>query len=109
MSRFSRRPQDVDSARRFLISCVDRDDRDLPTYGEAATAYGGIARGVGTVLNSIARDCKAAQKPDLTALVIDKGTRLPGAYLGKPVIAGTASEAAWHDELARIRRHAWSA
>ena len=44
----------------------------------------------------------------LTALVIDKGTRLPGTFLGQPVIAGTATEARWHDELARIRRHAWS-
>jgi hypothetical protein len=30
----------------FLISCVDRDDRDLPTYGEVEAAYGGIARAV---------------------------------------------------------------
>jgi hypothetical protein len=104
---FSRRPQDVDAAKRFLIPCVDRDDRDLPTYGEVAAAYGGIARAVGPVLNSIARDCEAAQEPDLTALVVDKGTRLPGTFLGQPVIAGTASETRWHHELARIRRHAW--
>ena len=108
MTGFSRRPQDVDIARRFLISCVDRDDRDLPTYGEVATAYGGIARAVGPVLNRIARDCEAAREPDLTALVMVIGTRLPGTFLGRPVIAGTATEARWHDELARIRRHAWS-
>ena len=108
MTGCSRRPQDVDTARRFLISCVDRDDRDLPTYGEVAAAYGGIARAVGPVLNTIARDCEAAQEPDLTALVVDKGTRLPGTFLGQPVVAGTASEARWHDELARIRRHTWS-
>lgn len=108
MTGFSRRPQDVDTARRFLISCVDRDDRDLPTYGVVAAAYGGIARAVGPVLNTIARDCEAAHEPDLTALVVDKGTRFPGTFLGQPVVAGTASEARWHDELARIRRHAWS-
>jgi hypothetical protein len=60
------------------------------------------------VLNTIARDGEKAREPDLTALVVDKRTRLPGTFLGQPVIAGTASEAQWHTELARIRRHAWS-
>src|SRR4029077_11470435 len=65
MTGFSRRPLDVDIAGRLLISCVDRDARDLPTYGEMATACGGSAGAVGPVLNSIARDCEAAQEPDL--------------------------------------------
>jgi hypothetical protein len=108
MTGFSRRPQDVAAARRFLVSCVDRDDEELPTYGEVAAVYGGIARAAGPVLNSIARDCEVAGEPDLTALVVDKSTRLPGTFLGQPVIAGAASEARWHDELARIRNHAWS-
>jgi hypothetical protein len=39
--------------------------------------------------------------------VVDKSTRLPGAFLGQPVIAGTSREARWHHELARIRSRAW--
>jgi hypothetical protein len=108
MTVFSRRPQDVDATRRFLIACVDRADDELPTYGEAAAEYGGIARAVGPVLNSIARDCEVSGEPDLTALVVDKRSRFPGTFLGQPVIPGTASEARWHKELARIRSHAWS-
>ena len=108
MTGFSRRPQDVDAARRFLISCVARDDEKLPTYGEVAAVYGGIARAVGPVLNTIARDCETAGEPDVTALVVDKRTGLPGTFLGQPVVAGTASEARWHEELTRIRSQSWS-
>jgi hypothetical protein len=107
MTGFSRRPQDVDAVRRFLISCANRDD-DLPAYGEVAAIYGGIARAVGPVLNSIARDCESAGEPDLTALVVDSRTGLPGTFLGQPVAAGTAREARWRAELARIRRHPWT-
>ena len=108
MTGFSRRPQDVDAARQFLIACVDRDDTDLPTYGELAASYGGIARAAGPVLNSIAQDCKAADKPDLSALVVDRRTKLPGTFRGEPVIAGDSSEARWREELARIRAHTWA-
>jgi len=52
--------------------------------------------------------CEVAGEPDLTALVVHKRTRLPGAFLGQPVTAGTTREARWHHELARIRSHAWS-
>jgi hypothetical protein len=107
MTGYSRRPHDVDTARRFLISCVDRSDGDLPTYGEVAAAYGGIARAAGPVLNSIAQDCERAAEPDLTALVVDKNTRLPGTFRGQQVIAGDASEARWRAELTRIRTHDW--
>lgn len=108
MTGFSRRPQDVDAARDFLIACVDRDDAELPTYGELAASYGGIARAAGPVLNSVARDCAAADEPDLSAMVVDRGTRLPGTFRGEPVFAGEASEARWRDELARIRAHMWT-
>src|SRR6476469_5266690 len=107
MTGFSRRPHDVDAARRFLISCVDRDDEELPTYGEVAAAYGGVARAVGPVLNSIARDCELAAEPDLTVLVVDRSTRLPGTFRGQPVVAGDASEARWRVEVARVRAHDW--
>ena len=107
MTGFSRRPDDVDTARRFLIECANRDIEDLPTYGELAAAYGGIARAAGPVLNSLARDCQRAREPDLTALVVDKRTRLPGTFRGKPVVAGSQGETAWRDELARIRGHDW--
>lgn len=107
MTGFSRRPHDVDAARRFLIGCAHRDVKELPTYGEVAAVYGGIARATGPVLNSVSRDCELAGEPDLTALVVDKSSGLPGTFQGQPVVAGSASEATWHDELARIRRHAW--
>jgi len=53
MTGFSRRPHDVDAARRFLIGCADRDVKELPTYGEVAAVYGGIARAAGPVLDSL--------------------------------------------------------
>jgi hypothetical protein len=46
-------------------------------------------------------------EPDLTALVIEQSTGLPGTFAGKPVIGGTASEARWRNELERIRGHVW--
>jgi hypothetical protein len=107
MTGFSRRSKDVDVARRFLISCVDRDDQELPTYGEVAAAYGGIARAAGPVLNSIAQDCEMAAEPDLTVLVVDRSTRLPGTFRGQPVVAGDTSEANWRAEVARVRAHDW--
>lgn len=94
--------------RQFLISCAARGDDEFPTYGEVAAVYGGIPRAVGPVLNTIARGCEMAGEPDLTALVVDKSTRLPGTFLGRPVIAGATSEARWRDELARIGRQSWS-
>lgn len=109
MTGYSRRPQDVDDVRGFLIqraeSGIDLDQ--LPTYGDVAAVYGGVARGVGPVLNSIARDCDQAGEPDLTALVVEAATRRPGTFAGKPVEAGSANEAAWLAELDAIARHDW--
>ena len=104
---FSRQPHAIDAARRFLIQCADRGDEDLPTYGELAAQYGGIARAAGPVLNSVRRDCAIAGEPDLSALVVDKRTHLPGTFLGEPVEPGHASEARWRAELERIRSHSW--
>ena len=108
MTGYSRKPTVVNAARRFLVGCVDLPDERLPTYGDVAESYGGIARAVGPVLNSIRRECDADDAPDLTALVVDKATRLPGTFRGDPVPAGSATEAQWRDELARVRRHDWS-
>ncbi len=104
---FSRQPHAIEAARRFLIQCAGRGDEDLPTYGELAAQYGGIARAAGPVLNSVRRDCTNAGEPDLSALVVDKRTRLPGTFLGEPVEAGRDSEARWRSELERIRSHTW--
>jgi hypothetical protein len=108
MTGFSRRPHDVDATKRFLIACAERDEKEVPTYGEVAALYGGIARAAGPVLNSLARDCEIAGEPDLTALVVDKGTGLPGTFRGNPVVAGSSSQGRWREELARIRAHGWS-
>lgn len=95
------------AARRFLIDAAADAARDLPTYGEVAALYGGIARAVGPVLNSIRRDCDRAGEPDLTALVVDKRTGLPGSFAGRPVEPGSATELEWYAELQRIRKHHW--
>ncbi len=97
--------------RRYLVDVASRvgDDQPLPTYGDVAAVYGGIARAVGPVLNSIARDCDQAGEPDLTALVVDRGTQLPGTFDGRPVAPGSAQEAAWRTELDKIRRQDWHA
>jgi hypothetical protein len=107
MTGFSRRPLDVEAARGFLIDVARDPGAELPTYGRLASAYGGIARGAGPVLNSIARDCDRAGEPDLTALVVDGGTHLPGTFKGRPVEAGSPNETQWQQELVRIRGHAW--
>lgn len=100
----------MDTARLYLIRVASGDERaPLPTYGDVAASYGGIARAVGPVLNSIARDCEQAGDPDLSALVVDKSTCLPGTFDGQPVEAGSPQEAAWRAELAKIRRHSWDA
>ncbi len=104
---FSRQPHAIVAARRFLIECAARGDEDLPTYGELAAQYGGVAHGAGPVLNSVRRDCTAAGEPDLSALVVDKRTRLPGTFLAEPVEKGQASEGRWRTELERVRSHTW--
>jgi hypothetical protein len=105
---FSRRPQDVGTARQFLVEAASRAEGELPTYGEVAATYGGIPRGAGPVLNSIGRECGIAGEPDLTALVVRRRTRLPGTFKGKPVEAGTSTEKGWRAELHKIRRHNWN-
>lgn len=108
MTGFSRRPNDVDAARNFLIEIAQQPEVELPTYGQVAAVYGGIARGAGPVLNSIVRACDQAGEPDLTALVVDRQTQRPGTFKGQPVEPGSRIEIGWHEELMRIRRHDWS-
>ncbi len=106
---YSRRPDAVAAVRSFLISVQDRPEAQMPRYGEVADVYGGIARAVAPVLNSVARDCARAGEPDLSALVVLADTGLPGRLNGEvldPTKAG--ARAAWQAELQRIRRHPWS-
>src|SRR5687767_11491863 len=77
--RYSRRPDDVAAARAFLITTINRPDDQLPRYGEVAAAIGSISRAVAPVLNSIARECEERGEPDLSAVVVLGGTRLPGS------------------------------
>jgi hypothetical protein len=107
MTGYSRRPTAINAARRFLIGCVNRSAQDLPTYGDVAASYGGIARGVGPVLNSIRRECDAEGLPDLTALVVDKASQLPGTFNGAPVSPGSPNEARWREHLREIRNQDW--
>jgi hypothetical protein len=98
----------VDQVRAYLIGASALPEDRLPTYGDVAALYGGIARGVAPVLNSIARDCEAAGEPDLTALVVDRDSRRPRSFEGRPVEPGTHVEVRWRQELARLRKHVWS-
>ena len=105
---YSRRPDWVAATRAFLISVRHRPDEDLPRYGEVADVYGGIARAVAPVLNSVARDCAQAGEPDLSALVVLADTGLPGRLNGEVMDpADPHARTAWHAELRRIRAYEW--
>ena len=75
---YSRRPEVVAAVRDFLISVRGRQDDLLPRYGEVADVYGGIARAVAPVFDSLAKDCAQAGEPDLLAVVVLSKTGLPG-------------------------------
>lgn len=109
MTRLSRRPHDVAAVRAFLIDVAGSDpSRPLPTYGDVASAYGGIARAVAPVLNSVAEDCRRAGEPDLSALVVNKASGFAGSFDGAPVVEGARNEESWLAESDRIRRHPWA-
>lgn len=105
VTRYSRRPHDVATVRAFLIEASQRPHEQLPTYGEVAALYGGIPRGVAPVLNSVALECERNGEPDLSVLVVDADTRLPGHVGGEPVAKGELSEQRWLAELERVRKH----
>jgi hypothetical protein len=104
----SQQPEVVAAVRAFLIRQRHRSDARMPRYAEVAAVYGGTARAVAPVLNTIAEDCARAGEPDLSALVVLVGTGLPGKLNGEVVDpADTGAKRAWMDELTRIRRHSW--
>lgn len=107
---YSRQPEAVAAVRSFLISVRDRPEADMPRYGEVAAVYGGIARAVAPVLNSVARDCARAGEPDLPALVVLADTGLPGRLNGQVLDPQSpTARAGWRAELERIRRYPWPA
>jgi hypothetical protein len=108
VDRFSRQPAVIAQVREDLVKSAALPEEQLPTYGDVAALYGGIARGVAPVLNSIARDSEIAGEPDLSALVVDSATGRPGSFEGHPVEAGSDAERRWRQELAKIRAHSWS-
>ena len=106
---YSRRPDWVAATREFLVSVRQRQDADLPRYGEVAAVYGGNARAVAPVLNAVARDCGKAGEPDLSALVVLSSTGLPGRLDGLEVDPRDRKTlAAWQTELERIRSYSWA-
>ena len=109
-TRYSRRPHEIDAARAFLLTRLDRPDDQLPRYGEVAAATGGIARAVAPVVNSIAEQCQDPGEPDLSVLVVLSGSGLPGMLGGRPVDASDPTvRERWHTELQRVRVHPWTA
>ena len=109
VTSYSRRPDIVHAVRQFLIERAAREARaPLPTYSDVADVYGGIPRGTGPVLNSIRRDCELRSEPDLSVLVVDVRSGLPGLLDGHPVESGDpASVQRWHMELGRVRKFQW--
>ncbi len=96
------------AVREFLIQERHRPDHLLPRYGEVAAVYGGIARAVAPVLNSIARDCARNNEPDLSALVVLTQTGLPGRLNGNIVDPDDRRVlSVWQTELRRICDHDW--
>ncbi len=60
------------------------------------------------MLNVIARDCAARAKPDLSVLVVNARTKLPGMVAGQPVTwDDEAGLHRWRNELKRVRSFAW--
>ena len=105
---YSRQPEVVAAVRDFLISVRGRPDDLLPRYGEVADVYGGIARAVAPVLNSVAKDSAQAGEPDLSALVVLADTAQPGRLNGAVLDAqDPTARTAWQAELQRIRRYPW--
>lgn len=96
------------AVREFLIEQRRRPDDGLPRYGEVAAVYGGVARAVAPVLNSIARDCARDSEPNLSALVVLTATGLPGRLKGQVVEPNERHVlVAWQAELKCIRTYKW--
>ena len=107
---YSRQPEVVAAVRDFLISVRGRPDDLLPRYGEVADVYGGIARAVAPVLNSVARDCAVAGEPDLSAPVVLESAGFAGRLNGVVVEPqDPRAQTAWLAELCRHRSSEWGA
>lgn len=108
-TRYSRRPEEVGAAREFLLTTVHRPEQQLPRYGEVADAIGTVPRAVAPVLNSVAKQCHERGEPDLSVLVVLRGTGLPAMLHGEPVDPEDAAvRQRFLDELARVRQHNWT-
>ena len=82
-----------------LVGIARASGARLPTYGQVAAVDAGVPRAAGAVLNSISRDCEHAGEPDLTALVVDQQTHLPGTFNGAPVEPQVATQHAGAQRL----------
>lgn len=103
----SRLVADAVDVRRFLVDCRSRNDDALPTYGEVAAVCGRAPNGLGQLLEFIYRDCLDHDEPDLTSLVVNQQTRLPGKFKGRYAVDGQVDTAGWQAMLARIREYDW--
>ena len=106
----SRLVADAADVRRFLVKCRGRTDEALRTYGEVqlpfvdarptasdscwTTSTGIVSTGMG--------------EPDLTALVVNRETRLPGKFGSRYADAGRMEvEGLWRAMLARVTSYDW--
>jgi hypothetical protein len=98
---------DAVDVRRLLVASRDRPVDALPTYGEVAGVCGRAPNGLGELLEYIYRDCLDHDEPDLTAMVINKQTRMPGKFGGRYAVSGQMDTEAWLSMLERIRTYDW--
>lgn len=98
---------DAIDVRRFLLGCLDRPTDSLPTYKEVGAVCGRVPPGLGQLLDFIYDDCRAHGEPDLTALVVNQRTRLPGKFGGRYAVDEQMDSRAWWDELRRVRSYSW--
>lgn len=68
------------------------------SYSEAALQIGGIARGLGPLLQPIQHYCRDHGIPNICVLVVKSGTKKQGSgFVGDPEV-----------EFKRVRAHDWS-
>lgn len=95
--------KNVNTVGDFLVQHVLENPHDpVIHYGELGEATGTNPRGLGLILGEIGRRCKANYLPNITSIVVCKGTQEPG----EGFLAHTPDAAI---ELIRVKRLNWQA
>src|SRR3712207_2409458 len=89
--------------REFLVAVVSGAEDHLPTYGEVAAAVGCPPMSLGRLLDEVLADCKRRNEPDLTAIVVNARSRLPGKFKGMRTDLQPPDVASWRQEVQKVR------